>query len=486
MLTGHKRNQIDAIWDVIYAGGIANPLQVIEQLTYLLFLKRLDEIQLKAESEAELLGTANDAPLFDDTQRDLRWHVLKHKDPATQFQIIRDRAFPFIKNIGGENSTLSRHMENAIFLWPNAGLLSRVVEMLDAIEMQDTDTKGDLYEYMLAKLSQGGQNGQFRTPRHIIGAMVEMTQPQTDDIICDPACGTAGFLVGASEWIKLNRRDAFLASDGRALAHFNGAMFHGMDFDSTMLRIAAMNMTLHGVENPNILALDALSGDNTQSELYTLILANPPFAGNLDKSGVAKDLTYAVNTSKTELLFVALFLRLLKPGGRAAVIVPDGVLFGASNAHKTLRQTLVETHKLDAMVSLPSGVFKPYAGVSTAILFFTKTGAGGTGDVWFFDVAADGYSLDDKRSPIEANDLPDMIGEWKRRNEVGERPRTGKHFLVPKSEIAANNYDLSLNRYKEVVYERIAHEKPAQILAQLNDLEADINAGLEELQEMLA
>ena len=485
MLTGHKRNQIDAIWDVIYAGGIANPLQVIEQLTYLLFLKRLDELQLAAESNAELLGTTIEATTFAPEQRDLRWHVLKHKDPATQFQIIRDRAFPFIKTLGGENSTLSRHMENAIFLWPNAGLLSRVVEMLDQIEMHDTDTKGDLYEYMLAKLSQGGQNGQFRTPRHIIAAMVEMTQPLADDIICDPACGTAGFLVGACEWLKTHRRDEYLSADGRALSHFNGAMFHGMDFDSTMLRIAAMNMTLHGVENPNILALDALSGDNTQSELYTLILANPPFAGSLDKSGVARDLTWAVNTGKTELLFVALFLRLLKAGGRAAVIVPDGVLFGASNAHKAIRQNLVENHKLDGVVSLPSGVFKPYAGVSTAILLFTKTGAGGTGDVWFYDLKADGFSLDDKRQPTSDNDIPDLLEQWRARSEVAERPRTGPHFLVPRAEIAANNYDLSLNRYKQVEYEQIAHEPPAALLAQLQTLEADIQSGLEELAELI-
>jgi len=544
MLTGQKRHQVDAIWDTIHAGGIANPIQVIEQLTYLLFLKRLDENQLAAEENAQLLGTTPENPTFSVENRALRWHVLKQRDPADIFEAIRDKAFPFIKTLGGENSTLSRHMNNAIFLWPNAGLLARVVEMLDGIEMNDADTKGDLYEYMLAKLSQGGQNGQFRTPRHIIAAMVEMTSPRPSDIICDPACGTAGFLVLAGEYLRKHHESLFY--DESQLRHFHDSTFYGMDFDATMLRIAAMNMTLHGVENPNILPLDALSGDNTQRELYTLILANPPFAGSLDKSGVAKDLTYAVNTSKTELLFLALFLRLLKPGGRAAVIVPDGVLFGASNAHKTLRETLVNKHKLDAVVSLPSGVFKPYAGVSTAILFFTKTGAGGTGDVWFYDLKADGFSLDDKRQPIEANDIPDLLKQWKTRHELkffvggseevseegvrsgelggrrGELPeglvpssllpppnsplltppsqlpppkpppnsllsnsRTGKHFLVPRDEIAGNGYDLSLNRYKQVIYEQIAHESPAQLLAELQTLEADIQSGLGLLSEMI-
>ena len=483
MLTGQKRHQVDAIWDAIHAGGIANPIQVIEQLTYLLFLKRLDENQLALEQNAQLLGAPLENPTFSPDNRHLRWHVLKQRDPADIFKVIRDGAFPFIKTLGGENSTLSRHMESAIFLWPTPGLLARVVEMLDGIEMEDSDTKGDLYEYMLSKLAQGGQNGQFRTPRHIISAMVEMTAPLPSDVICDPACGTAGFLVMAGDYLRLNHGDLFF--DPSKLRHFHDSTFYGMDFDATMLRIAAMNMTLHGVENPNILPLDALSGDNTQSELYTLILANPPFAGSLDKAGVAKDLTYAVNTGKTELLFLALFLRLLKPGGRAAVIVPDGVLFGASNAHKTLRETLVKNHKLDAVVSLPSGVFKPYAGVSTAILFFTKTGAGGTGDVWFYDLKADGFSLDDKRQEIKDNDIPDLLSQWKTRHEIAERPRTGQHFLVPKDEIAQNGYDLSLNRYKQVIYEQIAHQAPAEILAELQSLEADIQSGLEELQEMI-
>ncbi len=483
MLTGEKRNQVDRIWDAIHAGGIANPIQVIEQLTYLLFLKRLDENQLRAEQDAQLLGSPVESPTFSPADRDLRWHVLKQKDPADIFNLIRDKAFPFIKTLGGENSTLSRHMENAIFLWPTPGLLARVVEMLDGIEMEDADTKGDLYEYMLAKLSQGGQNGQFRTPRHIIKAMVEMTAPQPSDVICDPACGTAGFLVVAGEWLRTHHNDLFF--DETSARHFHDSTFYGMDFDATMLRIAAMNMTLHGVENPNILPLDALSSDNTQREMYTLILANPPFAGNLDKAGVARDLTFTVNTGKTELLFLALFLRLLKPGGRAAVIVPDGVLFGASNAHKGVRYLLTDKHKLDAVVSLPSGVFKPYAGVSTAILFFTKTGVGGTDNVWFYDLKADGLSLDDKRQEVKENDIPDLLAQWKTRHESPDAPRTGKNFWVPRHEIAANGYDLSLNRYKQVVYEQIAHESPAQILSELQTLEANIQSGLEELEEMI-
>lgn len=486
MITGELKSQVDNVWNAFWTGGIANPLQVIEQITYLLFIKGLDERQTALEAQARLTGEAMSTPIFDETQNDLRWNRFKDKDPGVMFEIVQTRVFPFIKTLGGENSSIARHMKDAIFMIPTPALLNKVVTLLDAIPMQDRDTKGDLYEYMLGKIAAAGQNGQFRTPRHIIAAMVQMIAPRADDLICDPACGTGGFLVAAGEYIR--EQNPRLFYDAASRAHFNSRLLNGFDFDSTMLRIAAMNLALHGVENPAIDYRDSLAQEySVGEEDYTVILANPPFAGSLDESSCSKDLTAIVRTKKTELLFLALFLRILKPGGRAAVIVPDGVLFGASNAHQTIRQTLVEKHKLDAVVSLPSGVFKPYAGVSTAILFFTKTGAGGTDGVWFYDLASDGFSLDDKRAPVAENDLPDLLARWPHRNDESEksRGREEKSFVVPREEIAANNYDLSLNRYKKVIYEQIEHQPPALLLSELKTLEADIQSGIEELEAML-
>jgi len=370
--------------------------------------------------------------------------------------------------------------------------------------MEDRDTKGDIYEYMLGKIASAGQNGQFRTPRHIIRLMVELTAPQPTDVICDPACGTAGFLVAAGEYLREHQPK--ILHDAKLKEHFHHKMFHGFDFDNTMLRIGSMNMLLHGVENPDIRYRDSLAQDHAgEEEKYTLVLANPPFAGSLDYENTAKDLLQIVKTKKTELLFLALFLRLLKPGGRAAVIVPDGVLFGSSTAHKELRRMLVEDQKLDAVVKLPGGVFKPYAGVSTAILLFTKTNSGGTDQVWFYDVEADGWSLDDKRTPLlsedklgpvprtalsedehSKNNLPDVLARWGKRNgDERERVRTAQSFCVPKADIAAQGYDLSLNRYKEVVHEVIEHRAPKEILANLGKLEEEIQRGIKELEGML-
>lgn len=394
-------------------------------------------------------------------------------------------------------------MEGARFTIPTAALLAKVVDLLDQIPMQDRDTKGDLYEYMLGKIASAGQNGQFRTPRHIIRLMVEMTAPTARDTICDPASGTCGFLVGAGEYLRENHPEILV--DEKLSKHFNNHMFHGYDFDNTMLRIGSMNMLLHGVENPDITYRDSLSQDYAiEEEKYSLILANPPFAGSLDYEGTARDLLAIVKTKNTELLFLALFLKLLKPGGRAAVVVPDGVLFKSNKANKEIRRTLVEDQKLDAIVSLPSGVFKPYAGVSTAILFFTKTNSGGTDSVWFYDMKADGWSLDDKRQPLlddeklgvlakgltdeehEKNNLPEVIKRWGLR-ETSERNRskTEQSFTVSRAEIAANNYDLSLSRYKEVVHEHVDHVPPIQLIAELNELEAGIQAGLRVLEGML-
>ncbi|WP_394005055.1 N-6 DNA methylase [Luteimonas sp. WGS1318] len=493
MITGTIKSQVDAIWNAFWSGGISNPMEVIEQMTYLLFIKRLDELHTVREKKANRLKRPIEHPVFAPDQQHLRWSVFRQLgDPATLYSTIADEVFPFIKTMGGErgDSTYAAHMKDARFTIPSAALLAKVVDMLDAIPMDDRDTKGDLYEYMLGKIASAGQNGQFRTPRHIIQLMVEMMAPTPADTICDPACGTAGFLVAAAEYLDTHHRDG-IYKDADAAKRFNHDTFHGFDFDSTMLRVGSMNMLLHGVENPAIENRDSLSeGHAGVAGQFSLILANPPFAGSLDYESTAKDLQQIVKTKKTELLFLALFLRLLKPGGRAAVIVPDGVLFGSSKAHKSLRRMLVEEQKLDGIVSMPSGVFRPYAGVSTAILLFTKTDSGGTDDVWFYDMQADGFSLDDKRNPLTndrhaSNNLPDVLQRWQHRDEESARGRTEQSFLVPKAEIASNDYDLSINRYKEVVHEQLDYDPPTKILAELRALEAEIMQGMEELEGML-
>ncbi len=511
MLTGELRNQVDAIWNAFWSGGIANPLEVMEQITYLLFIRRMDDLHTLEESRALVLKVPMENRVFPEGKDpkgrpydDLRWSRFKNLAPAEMFTVVSEHVFPFLRTLGGQGSTYSQHMKDARFTIPTPGLLDKVVDMLDRIPMEDRDTKGDIYEYMLGKIASAGQNGQFRTPRHIIKLMVAMTAPTPKDVICDPASGTCGFLVAAGEYLREHHPEVL--SDANARWHFHHAMFHGYDFDNTMLRIGSMNIALHGVENPDIRYKDSLAQDHAgDEEKYSLILANPPFAGSLDYENTAKDLQAIVKTKKTELLFLALFLRLLKPGGRAAVIVPDGVLFGSSKAHKALRRTLVEDHKLDGVVSLPAGAFKPYAGVSTAILLFTKTNSGGTDGVWFYDMQADGWSLDDKRQPLldeaklgptpaspltEAehakNNLPDVLARWAQRDgSERARPRTAQSFCVPKAEIAAQGYDLSLNRYKEVVHAAVEHEPPRVILAKLKALEEEIQAGMAELEEML-
>ena len=411
------------------------------------------------------------------------------------FETVRDRVFPFIKSIGqnrdsDEGSTYTHHMKDALFMMPTPRVLANVVDQLEDIDMADRDTKGDLYEYMLGKIATAGQNGQFRTPRHIIKLMVDMIAPTPRDVICDPACGTAGFLVAASKHLVEHHGD-HIYKDARARRRFNEETFHGYDFDTTMLRIGSMNMLLHGVENPDIRYKDSLAQTDATSagddaDHYSLVLANPPFAGSLDYESTAKDLQQVVKTKKTELLFLALFLRLLQTGGRAAVIVPDGVLFGSSKAHRRLRRILVDEHKLDGVVSMPSGVFKPYAGVSTAILLFTKTNSGGTDDVWFYDMQEDGYSLDDKRTPQPDNsDLADILARWGNREAERKRARTNQSFLVPKAEIAENNYDLSVNRYREAQYEEVDHDPPKVIMARLAKLETEIAKKRAELEAML-
>ncbi len=457
MITGELKSKVDRLWTTFWNNGISNPLSVIEQISYLLFIKRLDDLELAKERKAQRLSRPASDPIFSTEQQRCRWSYFKNLTNSEEMlRIVRDEAFPFIKSLGqgkGESAYV-RHMKDAVFLIASPALLASVVGQIEQIPMEERDTKGDLYEYMLSKLTTAGTNGQFRTPRHIIRMMVELMAPGPREIICDPACGTAGFLVAAAEYLRdLKDGDGNLILNAPGnREHFNSEMFHGFDFDATMLRIGSMNLMLHGIEDPKIEARDSLSEDHAGvTESFTLVLANPPFKGSVEKSTIAKDLTKIISTTKTELLFVALVLRLLKIGGRAAVIVPDGVVFGSSTVHKKIREVLVEQHKLDGVISMPSGVFRPYAGVSTAVLIFTKTGAGGTDHVWFYGMKADGLSLDDKRQPVAENDIPDLLNRWRERNLEQDTGRMSKAFFVPKAEIAANGYDLSINRYTSLM-----------------------------------
>ncbi len=482
MLTGELKNKVDRIWETFWTGGVTNPLTVIEQFTYLIFIKSLDDKQKRNEETANLLGIEAEV-IFDEEHEDLRWSNFKQFDAEHMYTTVADRVFPFIKNLNGDSSTsFARYMEDAIFVIPTPQLLERIVTGIDELPIEG-DLKGNLYEYLLSKLSTSGTNGQFRTPRQIIEMMVELMQPNPSDIIIDPACGTSGFLIWASEYLKNNHGDLFNSEELKN--HYHNTMFHGNDMDSTMLRIGTMNMLLHDVENPQISYRDSLSKSNEDREKYTLVLANPPFKGSLDAESVAEDLHRITNTKRTELLFLSLMLRVLKNGGRCAVIVPDGVLFGSTRAHRSIREEIVEKHKLQAVISMPSGVFKPYAGVSTAILIFTKTGIGGTDKVWFYDMEADGYSLDDKREEIKENDIPDIITRFHALDAEENRARTEKSFLVPKEEIAENNYDLSINRYKEIVYEEVVYDPPEVILGYVKELEAEIYTGLNNLEELV-
>jgi type I restriction enzyme M protein len=483
MITGELRSKVDKIWEIFWTGGITNPLSVIEQFTYLLFIKGLDEKQTDLEKNAELLGIEVDK-IFSNEQENLRWQKFKQLSASDMYDMVSKKVFPFIKTMHGDkDSAFTRYMDDAIFMIPTPQMLEKIVTNIDLLPLSDGDTKGDLYEYLLSKVATAGTNGQFRTPRHIIKMMVELMQPTPTDIIVDPAAGSAGFLVEAGEYLKRNNEDLFAIKELKD--HYNNDMFFGNDMDRTMLRIGAMNMMLHGVEKPNIEYRDSLSEKNIDDEKYTLVLANPPFKGSLDHESVAADLLKITKTKKTELLFLALFLRTLKKGGRCASIVPDGVLFGSSNAHKSIRKEIVENHHLHGIISMPSGVFKPYAGVSTAIMIFTKTGAGGTDNVWFYDMHADGLSLDDKRQPVESNDIPDIISRYHNLENEKNRKRTEKSFYVTKKEIKDNGYDLSINKYKEVEYDRVEYEKPSVIMNRIDEIDSEIDNLKAELKTLL-
>ena len=488
MITGELKNKINALWEVFWTGGITNPLDVVEQMTYLMFIHDLDETDSRKAKESVMLGLAHRSIFEEDSQ--LKWSVF-HDFPADQmYAVMQERVFPFIKHLHGDkDSAYARYMDDAIFKIPTPLMLDKVVAALDEIydqmaQLRDGDVRGDVYEYLLSKIATAGVNGQFRTPRHIIKMMVELMAPGPDEVICDPACGTSGFLVAAGEYLKEHHKEEIFFNRQKK-DHYMNAMFHGYDMDRTMLRIGAMNMMTHGVDSPTIQYRDSLSDQNPDREKYSLILANPPFKGSLDADIVSADLLKLCKTKKTELLFLALFLKMLRVGGRCACIVPDGVLFGSSKAHKDIRRELVENHRLEAVISMPSGVFKPYAGVSTGVLIFTKTGHGGTDQVWFYDMRADGLSLDDKRAPVAENDIPDIVARF--HNLAGEmdRARTEQSFLVPKGEIVENGYDLSINKYKKTEYVPVEYPPTSEIFAQLRELEAEIQKGLEELEGMV-
>ncbi|MBR0455051.1 MAG: SAM-dependent DNA methyltransferase [Firmicutes bacterium] len=498
MITGELRNKVDSIWDIFWAGGLTNPLDVIEQITYLMFIHDLDDADIRRAKESAMLGLPYESTFTKEVEiggrkidgSQLKWSVFRDFPAERMYTVMQEWVFPFIKELHEDkDSAYSKYMGDAIFKVPTPLMLSKVVDKLDDIfitmaQAQDADVRGDVYEYLLNKISQSGINGQFRTPRHIIKMMVDMVQPKPTDTICDPACGTSGFLIAAGEYLKEHHKEEVLF-DQAGKDHYMNHMFYGYDTDRTMLRIGAMNMMTHGVDNPFIEYRDSLSDQNPDKDKYSLIMANPPFKGSLDYDIVSADLLKVCKTKKTELLFITLFLRMLKVGGRCACIVPDGVLFGSSKAHKAIRKEIVENNRLEAVISMPSGVFKPYAGVSTAVLIFTKTNAGGTDNIWFYDMKADGYSLDDKRSEVKENDIPDIIERFHNLDAESDRKRTEQSFMVKKDDIVANDYDLSINKYKEVEYVPVEYPPTSEILASIENLETEIQKEFAELKLLL-
>lgn len=497
MITGELKNKVDSIWDTIWTGGVTSPITVLEQITYLMFMKLLDDNQINQEANAAILGVPlknkvfkngvcviSENPRIETEYNNLRWSVFHNWKSEDMLSNIQTYVFPFIKNIGeGRDTAFSKYMENAVFLIPTPKVLEKVVAGIDSLDMNNKDIMGDVYEYMLGKIAAAGENGQFRTPRHIIKMIVDLMKPTLNDKILDPAMGSAGFLLSSAEFVSEHQKNELMKADKSK--YFKNEMFSGFDTDQSMLRIGAMNMMLHGVEQPNIKYQDSLSKDNTEREAYTLIMANPPFKGSVFQEEISNDLLALCDSKKTELLFVALFIKMLKVGGRCASIVPDGVLFGSSKAHKALRKELIENHKLEAVISMPSGVFKPYAGVSTAVIIFTKTGQGGTDNVWFYDMKADGYSLDDKRSPIEQNDIPDIIKRFNNLESEMNRERTEQSFFVSKDEIASNDYDLSINKYKKTEYVAIKYPPTSEILAEIESINQQVEEEFKQLKALL-
>ncbi len=498
-LAPELKSKIDQLWYKFWSGGLSNPLMSIEQMSYLIFMERLEEMDTFEQKKAQA-NKLSYASVFDGHEN-CRWSHWKHFSAEAMLPHVRDVVFPFIKDIhDGEKTLFAEHMKDANFLIPKPSLLQEAVSIIDELRVpiQNKDTGGDIYEYLLSQLKTAGMNGQFRTPRHIIRMMIELVDPDINDRICDPACGTAGFLVNSYEYIlkKYTSRDKLEQDADGEYHNLIGDKitdkkhweklwydtFYGYDFDSSMVRISLMNMVLHGIRAPTVAYKDTLSKSFTENDRYTVVLANPPFTGSIDKSDINDSLT--LHTTKTELLFVERMVHLLQMGGKCGVIVPDGVLFGSSNAHKKLRQILLEQCQLEGIVSMPSGVFKPYAGVSTAALVFTKGGS--TDRVWFYDMEADGYSLDDKRIPIDCKgDIPDIIQHYRNRMKENPTDRKAKCFFVPISEIKDNGYDLSIKRYKKIEYEEVQYEKPDVIIEKIAALESGIQTGLVDLKALL-
>lgn len=515
MLQADIKSKIDKLWNNFWSGGISNPLTVIEQISYLLFIKRLDDMDNANEKMANRIGKAYKSVFLELNEKlenetaasdKFDWHLLKwsefkHLDVNEMFRIVSQKVFPAIKLLGVEHSSFTESMKDAVFMIPKASLLQESVRLIDSINMDDSDTKGDLYEYLLSKLATSGVNGQFRTPRHIIRMMVELMDPSAEDKICDPACGSAGFLINSLEYLleKYTREENVFIDEGSILhnrigdmmtpdewEHFRTNLFYGYDFDPSMVRIASMNLMLHSIDNPNVAQTDTLSKRFEEENKYTIVLANPPFKGSIDEGDISPSLLKGAKTTKTELLFMKLITRILDLGGRCAVIVPDGVLFGSSKAHKDIRKNLVEGNALEGVISMPSGVFKPYAGVSTAILLFTKGGE--TNRVWFYDMHSDGYSLDDKRTKLEDDgDIPDIIESYRKvkKNQEIEPEKEDNWFWVTKEEICDNEYDLSINKYKEVVYEAVQYDSPKEIMDRIKRLDVEIQQGFAELEKLL-
>lgn len=506
MLNTTLKSSIGRLWDKFWSGGISNPLTAIEQISYLLFMKRLDEMDTKKKQDAEFTGEAYTS-LFAGKKENLRWSHFKQMEGGEMLLHMQTQVFPFLKTLGKEESPFAKHMANAVFIISKPSLLVEAINIIDEIfeeiAKQDAkgqgfqDTQGDLYEYLLSEITSAGKLGQFRTPRHIIQLICELVDPKLGDTICDPACGTGGFLLGAYQHIiteytsKENRKTdengltrgdlGDKLTNEKQWTHLKEKTFYGYDMDESMVRIGLMNLMMHGISSPNIEQKDTLSKRYEENNHYDVIMANPPFKGSIDKGDINESLSLA--TTKTELLFLERIIQSLKIGGRAGVIVPDGVLFGSSNAHIQARKMLLNDCELQGIISLPSGVFKPYAGVSTAILIFVKGGE--TEKVWFYDMKSDGYTLDDKRSKIEGGgDLPDIVTKWKNRKDQVENKRNSKFFSIDKKEIEEADFDLSINCYKVIDYEEIRHEDPKVILENIETLEQEIITVLGELKNL--
>ena len=501
MITGKLKGQIDKLWEKFWTGGITNPLTVIEQISFLMFARLLD-IREKNNERMEQDLKIITKKIFGPHQQQFRWSHFQHLSGEEMLPVVRE-LFNNFKTIVNEGSTFQEYMKDAQLLIQKPNLLVEAVNMIDELPLTEGDTKGDLYEYLLSKLTTAGINGQFRTPRHIIRLMVELLDPKPYEVFADPACGTAGFLVSMMQYLLEKYTSPEMVMDNEDGSKFYAGdllepyqeniqnnLLHGFDFDITMLRIAAMNLMLHGIESPHIHYQDTLSGKfyehfpELAENKFDGILANPPFKGSLDEDNIERSLIGKVKTKKTELLFIVLMIRLLKLGGRCATIVPDGVLFGSSKAHVDLRRILVDENQLEAIISLPSGVFRPYAGVSTAIIFFTKGGK--TKNVWFYDLKSDGYTLDDKRAPIFENDIPDILSQWANRNHMLSNKRTNKYFSIPIEEIVNNKYDLNITNYRETQYEIIEYKQPSILLSEIKEIEIQISKDIDQLENLLA